>query len=175
MSHRHDEVNKTLAGEHRIGDAGQAILAVLFFTIWITDTWVFRYSTFLNETVPVVLRTPLGILLWIFSGYFSMTGLAVVFGEKREKPEVIRKSVFSRVRHPVYLGELLLYLAMLMFSISLAAMAIMLLAFLFLHFISRYEEKLLVRRFGGEYESYMKAVPMWIPRLGPAPEKKAGG
>ncbi len=60
-----------------------------------------------------------------------------------------------------------------MFSISLAA-AIMLLAIFFLHYISRYEEKLLVRHFGEEYESYMKAVPMWIPRLSPAPEKKEG-
>jgi len=36
---------------------------------------------------------------------------------------------------------------------------------LFLHSISRYEEKLLVARFGKKYEDYMKQVPMWIPRI----------
>jgi protein-S-isoprenylcysteine O-methyltransferase Ste14 len=172
MSHGHHEDNKSLTGEHRIGDAGQLILALLFLTVWIADTFLFRMSTFLNAIVPALLRIPAGIVLLALSGYLSKTGLAIVFGEKREKPEVIRKGVFGRVRHPVYLGELLLYLALLMFSLSLAAAGIMLLACLFLHFISRYEEKLLMRRFGGEYEAYMKDVPMWIPRLCPAPQKK---
>jgi protein-S-isoprenylcysteine O-methyltransferase Ste14 len=34
---------------------------------------------------------------------------------------------------------------------------------IFLHYISRYEEKLLLARFGEEYEQYMREVPMWIP------------
>ncbi len=35
----------------------------------------------------------------------------------------------------------------------------------FLHYISRYEERLLLVRFGEEYEQYIQEVPMWIPRL----------
>lgn len=173
MNHRHHEHNESLTGEHRIGDAGQIIFALLFLAVWIADTFVFRISTFWNAAVPTLLRVPAGIVLLALSWYLSMTGLAIVFGEKREKPEVIRKSVFGRVRHPVYLGELLLYLALFLFSLSLAAAGIMLLAFLFLHFISRHEEKLLVQRFGEEYETYKRDVPMWIPFLRPVPKKKA--
>jgi protein-S-isoprenylcysteine O-methyltransferase Ste14 len=44
-------------------------------------------------------------------------------------------------------------------------MVVWIMAFLFLHFISRFEEKLLLDRFGEEYEQYMREVPMWIPRL----------
>jgi protein-S-isoprenylcysteine O-methyltransferase Ste14 len=126
----------------------------------------------LNGFVPAWLRIPLGIMLLIVSGYLSKTGLAIVFGEKREKPEVLRKKVFGLVRHPVYLGELLLYLGLLMFSISLMAAGIWLLAIIFLHSISRHEEKLLLQRFGEEYRVYMRNVPMWLPRWQFAQVKK---
>jgi protein-S-isoprenylcysteine O-methyltransferase Ste14 len=128
----------------------------------------------LNAIVPAELRIPLGIILLILSLYLSKTGLVIVFGEKREKPEVIRKGVFNLVRHPIYLGELLLYAGLLMFSISLAAAAIWFLAIIFLHYISRHEEKLLIKRFGEEYRLYMKDVPMWIPRSGFFLQKNRG-
>ena len=78
---------------------------------------------------------------------------------------MITESVFSVVRHPVYLSEILLYLGLLMLSVSLAAAVVWIMAVGFLHYISRYEERLLLARFGEEYEQYMKEVPMWIPRF----------
>ncbi|MBN2345796.1 MAG: DUF1295 domain-containing protein [Candidatus Aminicenantes bacterium] len=167
--HEHDE---TLTGEHRLGDAGQVLLACLFLAVWGADTFFLHWTTHLNGSIPAVLRIPAGIALLILAYSLSTTGLAVVFGERREKPEVIRRSVFRIVRHPVYLGELLLYLALLLLSLSLAAAGVALLAALFLHVISRYEEKLLLQRFGDEYRAYMRQVPMWLPRLRPAIVKK---
>ncbi len=154
-----------LSGEHKVGDAGQIVLAGLFFATWIADTFFFKYTTVLNQYVPLGVRILSGIVLFLLSGYLARTGLSVVFGEERHKPGVIRKSVFSFVRHPIYLGELLLYLGLLMLSISLAATAVWLIAIGFLHYISRYEEKLLLARFGKDYEQYVREVPMWIPRL----------
>ena len=52
-----------------------------------------------------------------------------------------------------------------MLSISLAAFVVLLMAIVFLHYISRYEERLLLARFGEEYRKYMQEVPMWFPRL----------
>jgi protein-S-isoprenylcysteine O-methyltransferase Ste14 len=52
-----------------------------------------------------------------------------------------------------------------MLSISLAAAAVGVVAIGFLHCISRYEERLLLERFGEEYEQYMREVPMWNPRF----------
>jgi protein-S-isoprenylcysteine O-methyltransferase Ste14 len=65
----------------------------------------------------------------------------------------------------VYLSEILLYLGLLLLSISLAAAVVWIIAIGFLHYISRYEERLLLARFGREYELYMREVPMWIPRF----------
>jgi protein-S-isoprenylcysteine O-methyltransferase Ste14 len=154
-----------LAGEHAVGDAGQIVLACLFAATWILDTFFLKYTTFLNHYVPLGVRIPFGVILLVLSGYLAGIGLSIVFGEKREKPGVIRKSVFNVVRHPIYLSEILLYLGFLMLCISLAAVFVWIIAILFLHYISRYEERLLLARFGEEYEQYMREVPMWIPRL----------
>jgi protein-S-isoprenylcysteine O-methyltransferase Ste14 len=105
----------------------------------------------------------MGVILLILSGYLARTGLAIVFGERREKPGVIRKGVFGVVRHPVYLSEILFYLGLLMLSLSLAAVGIWGVTVGFLHHISRYEENLLLARFGQDYAKYMQEVPMWFP------------
>ena len=154
-----------LTGEHAFGDAGQLILFILFLAIWITDAFFFKYSTLLNDYIPFAVRLPLGIVALLIAAYLAWTGMKIVFGKVREKPRVIRKSVFGIVRHPIYFSEILLYLGLLLLSVSLAAAAAWIIAIGFLHYISRYEEKMLLARFGEEYEQYMRDVPMYFPRL----------
>ena len=125
---------------------------------------VFKYSNFLNERVPIEIRLPIGILLLIVSGYIAGTGLWIVFGKKAQQG-VIRRGVFRFVRHPIYLSEIILYLGLLIIHISLAAACILIIAIFFMYYISRYEEKLLLERFGDEYRQYMEDVPMWFPHL----------
>jgi len=168
MAHQHmprkvHQQRDDLTGERVVGDAGQLVLACLFAATWIADTFFFKYTTFLNQSVPLVARIPAGVALLVLSGYLARTGMSIVFGEKRDEPCVIRESVFNVVRHPIYLSEILLYLGLLMLSMSLAAAVVWVVAIGFLHYISRYEEKLLLERFGEEYEQYMREVPMWIP------------
>ncbi|NQT05757.1 MAG: isoprenylcysteine carboxylmethyltransferase family protein [Dehalococcoidia bacterium] len=160
MRHRHKD---NLAGEHRISDIGQLTLFCLFMALWISDM-VLDYSNFLNEYIQVV-RLPIGISLLIISGYMAGTGLLIVFGKKAKSQGVIRKGVFRLVRHPIYLSEIILYLGLLLLNISLASAIVLVIAMFFLHHISRYEEKLLLDKFGDEYKQYMKEVPMWFPRL----------
>ena len=162
MAHRHRE---DLTGEHPLGDAGQILFACLFTAIWIADTFFFKYTIFLNEYFPFPARVPVAILVLMISGYLAQKGLAIVFGEKIEKPAVIRKSVFGVVRHPIYLGEILLFLSLLILSLSLAAMAVWVVTIAFLNFIAKYEENLLLARFGADYEKYLREVPRWRPRL----------
>lgn len=154
-----------LAGEHSFGDAGQLLLAGLFAAVWIADTFFYKYTTFLNQHVSLWIRVPPGLILLALSGYLAMASHSIVFGEERENPSVIKKGVFKVVRHPIYLSEILLYLGLLMLSISLAAAVVWVAAIGFLYYISRYEEKLLIARFGEEYERYMREVPMWLPRF----------
>jgi len=139
-----------LTGEHAVGDAGQIVLACLFAATWIADTFFLKCTTFFNQYVPLSIRTPCGVVLLALSGYLAKTGLSIVFGI---------------IRHPVYLSEILLYLGLLMLSISLAAAVVWVIVIGFLHYISRYEERLLLARFGEDYAKYMREVPMWLPRF----------
>ena len=154
-----------LTGEHSFGDMGQLILACSFAAIWIADTFFLRYTTFLNQYVPLAVRIPCGVVLLALAIYVGKTSLSTVFGEESENTGVIRKGTFGIVRHPVYLSEILLYLGILIMSMSLAAAVVWIIAIGFLHYISRYEEKLLLTRFGEDYKRYMQEVPMWFPRL----------
>lgn len=152
-----------LIGENHLSDIGQILFYIIFMGVWITDTFFFKYTTFSNKNFLPAVRIPLGMILLLVSAYLAWTGLRTVFGEKREVPSVIRKSVFSVVRHPIYLSEILLYLGLLILRVSLAAAVVWIFAIVFLYYISRYEEKLLLSHFGEKYKKYMDEVPMWIP------------
>jgi protein-S-isoprenylcysteine O-methyltransferase Ste14 len=154
-----------LIGEHKWGDTGQVILLVLFLIVWILDSFVYQYSTILAAHVPLIIRIILGSLVLIYAWWLARSGLRIVFGEKREKPEVIRKGVFSKVRHPIYLGAILLYLGMILFTFSLISAALWIIIIIFYIGISKYEEKVLTTYFGEEYLKYKKKVPMLFPKL----------
>ena len=154
-----------LAGEHKYGDAGQLILAFIFTLTWVCDTFIFELTTFLNQVVPLMIRLPLGFAVLALSAWLARRTTAIVFGEKRETPVVIRKGVYGVVRHPMYLSEVLLYFGFLVLSLSLAAAFIWIIAIFFLHGISKYEEKLCLLAYGEAYERYMSEVPRWIPRF----------
>ncbi|MFC1995149.1 methyltransferase family protein [Chloroflexota bacterium] len=161
MAHQH---NDNLAGEHRTSDIGQLILFCLFIALWISDIFL-KFSSVLNQYVPLGVKLPISILLLILAGYLAIKSHSVVFGKQSQSQGVIRKGVFRFVRHPMYFSEIILYLGLLFLHVSLAAFIIWVIAIFFLYYISRYEEKLLLAKFGEEYEQYMREVPMWLPRL----------
>ncbi|KPK87696.1 MAG: hypothetical protein AMS27_01660 [Bacteroides sp. SM23_62_1] len=161
--HGQHENRPDLAGEYKYGDAGQLILAVIFLIVWVLDSFIFTYSTFLNENLKWYVQVIPGMIILAIAGYLARAGLKMVFGEIREKPEVITKGVFSIVRHPVYLGSILTYLGMIVLTLSLFSVIIWIIAIVFYYYISRHEEKLLIAKFGKEYEDYMKKVPMLFP------------
>ena len=162
---RGHEHREDLAGEHPMGDRGQLILLIVFLVVWILDSFVLRFSTFAAQYISIYIRLPVGFLLLIMAGYMAQQGMKIVFSEERTAPAVIRKGVFNLVRHPIYLGCILFYVALVIFTMSIFAAVVCGVTIAFYHFISRYEERLLLLKFGTAYEEYIRAVPMWIPRL----------
>lgn len=155
-----------LTGEHPIGDVGQIVLFLLFLAVWIADSFFLGYTDFLAASVPLYVRLPIAVLLLIAAVMMAKSGHDTMLGEFREEAVVVRAGAFGLVRHPLYLGTILVYLGLSVITLSLAAVAVAFAACLFYHSISRYEEKLLLARFGDEYREYMKDVPMWLPRPG---------
>ena len=161
--HGRHENRPDLAGEYKYGDAGQLVLAVIFLIVWILDSFVFKYSTFLNDHIEWYAMIIPGIIILTGAGYLAKAGLKSVFGETRETPQVITKGVFSVVRHPIYLGSILTYLGLIVMTLSLISVIVWILAIIFYYYISLHEEKLLLAKYGTKYEEYMKKVPMLFP------------
>ena len=161
--HRKHADREHLTGEHRLGDTVQLILLVIFLVVWILDSFVLGFSTFLAESVPWFVRFPVGVILLIFTFLLERSGLKTVFGKPQDTPHVITSGAFSVVRHPIYLGAILGYAGMICLTLSITSAALLVIIVAFYRYISRYEEKLLTQRFGDEYREYMKKVPMLFP------------
>jgi protein-S-isoprenylcysteine O-methyltransferase Ste14 len=158
-------LNSHLSGEYKYGDVGQIILFIVFIATMITDSFIFHYSTQYSDIVPLQLRIFFAASLLTASVILAIRSIKLVFGEENDQSDVIRHNVFNRVRHPMYLSAILLYVALFFLSFSISCALIILVIILFYHKIARYEERILLQRFGKEYKRYMDKVPMWIPRL----------
>jgi protein-S-isoprenylcysteine O-methyltransferase Ste14 len=154
-----------LSGEHKWGDRGQLILLLLFLVIWVTDSFIFHYSTFLTEHVPNRIRMPIAGIIAVAGWLLARGGMRAVFGTVRSEPGVIQTGVFRIVRHPIYLGALLFYLAAIIYTLSIASSIFWIGILGFYIFISRYEEQILIEQFGNEYLKYRKKVGMLFPKL----------
>jgi protein-S-isoprenylcysteine O-methyltransferase Ste14 len=159
-AHRED-----LAGEHRIGDIGQLIFFLTFLGVWIMDTFFLKFSTIHASRASLLICIPAGIATLLVAGWLAISGLKIAFGEVRQEPRVIREGVFSIVRHPIYLGAILVYLGLLVFSLSITAALVWLIIIRFYVFLCRYEEKLLIEKYGDDYIAYIHKVPMLLPRF----------
>jgi protein-S-isoprenylcysteine O-methyltransferase Ste14 len=161
--HRHARAD--LIGEHRLGHAGQVFFAILFGAVWILDTFVLNWTTFVNNYVPDWVQMGLGFPLLLIGGILAVVSIQAVFGKERDPPAVLRSGLFAYLRHPTYFSEVLGYAGLLALSVSLAAAVVWIGAIVFLRALCRHEERLLLDRFGDEYRDYLRDVPMWIPRL----------
>ena len=154
-----------LTGEHPWGDRGQLILLFMFLGVWITDSFVFHYSTFLADLLPNYIRVGIAGLILLFGWFLARGGMQAVFGTPREKPEVIRTGVFRIVRHPIYTGAILFYLGAVVFTMSISSAAFIPVIIVFYLAISRYEESILTKEFGNDYLEYKKKTGMLFPKL----------
>ena len=152
-------------GEHPLGDAGQLILFGLFLVIWIFDSFVLQRSTFLADNIPLVIRLIfLGAAL-VAAFYLFKSGHVVVTGDQRAT-EVVSSGAFRYVRHPLYLGSILVYFGFTIATASLFCLALLVVIALFYNYIAGYEEKLLEIKLGQAYIAYQKKTGKWIPHFG---------
>ena len=154
-----------LTGEYRWGDIIQLILLVFFLGIWITDSFVLHFSTFLREVIPDFIRIPLASIVLIAAWILARRGVKAVFGTEREKPEVINTGVFSIIRHPIYTGAILFYLGAILITLSLLSAVFWLVIIIVYILLARYEERILTKEFGEGYTAYRKKTGMLFPRI----------
>jgi len=81
----------------------------------------------------------------------------------REGHTLVKNGIYHWIRHPAYLGLIVLYLGVpLIVSSVLGFLVILLIVPLLLHRI-KLEERMLIERFGAEYEEYRRHSKRLIP------------
>ena len=165
MSAREHHDHPHLSGEHKHGHTIQLILLVAFLGIWISDSFIWHYSTFLQDIVPDYLRVGLAGLVLVLGWYLARTSMKAVFGTQRPEPVIIDGGVFKRLRHPMYTGALLFYLGSSLITLSLASALFWLVIIAGYTYISKYEERILIEGFGKDYLNYKKKTWMFFPKL----------
>jgi protein-S-isoprenylcysteine O-methyltransferase Ste14 len=156
---------KEKKGEHPYGDGGQLILLGLFLVVWAGDSFFLHKSTFVTDYVPLSVRLVILGLTLITAVYLFMSGHVVVAHEERPA-FVVSTGAFRYVRHPLYLGAVLFYLGLTVSTASFISLMLLVIIFLFYNYIATYEERLMVKKFGGDYVSYKNRTGKWIPRIG---------
>ena len=148
--------------------------------------WLFQRRTWLPLPIAATLlalpkarlsvSTPglwLGMPLIVAGELLRLWGVRHIGAVSRTRSDrlgpLVASGPFSRVRNPLYVGNILLWAG---FTVSAELLpclvpVVALLAFEY-HAIVRWEERLLTRRLGTPYVVYMERVPRWLPGLRPA-------
>ncbi|MFW9968826.1 MAG: methyltransferase family protein [Candidatus Odinarchaeota archaeon] len=141
----------------------QTLLPIIFFLIWILDTNVFEFSTFLNNFVHFLIRLILFIIVLAIALTFIMLSHQTLFKTHKPSDKLITIGILRYVRNPMYFGILLIYIAFLILSISLIGIGMFVIVFLVYNWMVNYEENILENMFGETYNEYKRKVPKWIP------------
>jgi len=79
--------------------------------------------------------------------------------------KLIRYGVYKHIRHPGYLGELLLYFSVPLLFHSLYGFLVMVFLIPLILYRIRVEEHMLIEKFGDEYRDYMRKSKRFIPYI----------
>lgn len=155
---------KDKKGEHPFGDAGQAVLMALFMAVWLGDSFFLHAERTLAGSVHWAVRLAILIVTVALATWLFRSGHAAMRDEQRPV-RVLKSGAFRRLRHPLYLSVLLVYLGLSLATQSLWSLAVTLLIFLFLNHIAAFEEQVMEEKFGDEYLEYKAKTGRWWPRL----------
>ncbi len=138
--------------------------SILFMIVWMLDL-VFLISVILNSFIPLIIRFILFFIIMCLGIILIYLSRKELFPDGELTGILLTEGIFSRVRHPLYLGGLLIYLSFIFLSISLISIALFVINFILFNKMATYEEKILEDIFGNLYLDYRKQVPKWIPKL----------
>jgi protein-S-isoprenylcysteine O-methyltransferase Ste14 len=143
----------------------QLLAGIIFFLIWILDSFIFHFSCIFTVFIPFILRLILFLsLLTIGCLLIFITG-HILFHTKKNSSTLILEGIFAHVRHPLYLGIIVIYVGFILFTMSLISFIGWIVIIIIYDRIATFEENELEKLFKGKYSDYKKLVPKWIPKI----------
>jgi len=116
-----------------------------------------------------VASATLGMLVIGAGELIRMYAVSFIGGVSRTRTSstnqrLITEGAFGIVRNPLYVGNFLITTGVAIYSGMVWIVILSAAAFAFqYYYIVKYEESLLLKKFGSEYEEYLKKVPAWTP------------
>jgi len=84
-------------------------------------------------------------------------------GQPEKINNLATEGIYSKIRHPVYLGFMLINFGLSLFFVNYLTLILSILFVPIWYLVSKREEKFLIKKFGERYLEYMKKTPMLIP------------
>ena len=115
------------------------------------------------------LTATLGLILIVFGELFRVYSVAFIGTVSRTRShstgqKLITSGPFSYMRNPLYVGNFGITAGVALFGgVIWIFVATVLLFAVQYYFIVRFEEDLLLERFGEEYAEFMRSTPRWVP------------
>lgn len=122
---------------------------------------------FAEPTVTTAVLGLISVFLGELTRVYSVAFIGSISRTRKDRTggRLIKEGPFSFVRNPLYVGNFFITLGVAIFagSSALVALTVALFAFQY-YFIVQYEEELLRKTFGQDYDDFCREVPAWFPK-----------
>jgi len=149
--------------EHPYSHLAQFSIFVALIVIWVLDSFVYRFSSFLANAVPLAIRLATAVPCLALGSLLLDRSHKIVF--QQAGGNVCEEGVYAVVRHPMYLGHMLVYLSAILATLSLSSLLLWIVGFAVYDRLATYEEEDLIKAFGETYVAYRQRVPKWLPAV----------
>jgi len=127
---------------------------------------IFSIVCFVGECEDDLVVWALGLLLFGLGWALRMWAQKYLGYRLRIKRSITTSGPYALVRNPIYIGNTLIILGVVIMSEVLWLIPVALLwCGMVYSLVVRYEEQLLAVKYGGDYLDYLAAARRWLPRL----------
>jgi protein-S-isoprenylcysteine O-methyltransferase Ste14 len=144
----------------RTGIVVWIVASILLVIAWIV-------SWYLTRANAIRALWYVGWVVWIAGAVLIVLPLLMIYGGRMTKSEkgwfdavtIIDRGIYAVVRHPLYLGWMLMYVVVILFGQHWVTLLMGIVGIVCVYLISLQEEQRLIERLGEDYVRYLQKVP----------------
>lgn len=143
--------------------ASLLLMILLLYGATIYSVLIFAPSNVSTYFGLMLSATGIFVLKRSFRNY-SLKEFLGIKAESKEA-ELVLTGMQAKIRHPLYLGTILLVLGYFIFNPQMSNLIILITTLIYLPFGIKLEEKKLIDQFGDAYTDYKSSTPAIIPKF----------
>lgn len=132
------------------------LLIIAYLIPWFLDNSVYMKELWYTGWIIWIIGL---VLLFLPMFVFRSKGKVMKESDWTKTTFLVDTGIYSVIRHPLYLGWILMYFAIILWNQHYLIMIIGIAGAICVYQISRQEDQLLIKKFGDDYLNYMKKVP----------------